>query len=596
MNKTELLIAEAVSNIAETERSQLLEMVSAYRNETRANKELKHLTGISGFFSGSKEFEEFRKQLALPVSTQARGKGREWGDFQTPLSLALRGCQYLVEHGVSPRTIIEPTYGTGHFILAALKSFPAAELVYGIEIQERYEWHFKSSLLMKALNGYRASVDIELHRDDVFSHRFPDRLLNSEDILIIGNPPWVTSAELGALDSRNLPVKRNLKALGGMDAMTGKSNFDIGEFILLRLLELFSTRRGWLAMLCKNSVIKNLIHILQKRPFSISDIQALEIDAGKEFNASVEASLLLLNMGTTNPSFTCRVASLMHPDRTKRHFGWARKKFVSNIEDYESSREFDGISPLEWRQGIKHDCARIMELNSVEGRLINGLGEAVDIESEMTYWLLKSSDLRAFEVNNAKKKVIVTQHQLGEETSKLETLAPALWRYLTRNSRHMEARKSSIYRGKPPFSIFGIGSYSFMPYKVAISGLYKEPVFSIVPPITARPVMVDDTCYFLGFDKYRDALFTASLLNSELVKRLLRAIVFADAKRPYTKEVLMRIDLARVALSISLQSIRGFWTNIGYRIKLPVTEFDYEEYKQRLMTRQEREEAQLSFG
>jgi len=54
----------------------------------------------------------------------------------------------------------------------------------------------------------------------------------------------VTSAELGALNAENLPVKRNVKGLNGLDALTGKSNFDIGEFILLRMLELFSGQRG----------------------------------------------------------------------------------------------------------------------------------------------------------------------------------------------------------------------------------------------------------------------------------------------------------------------------------------------------------------
>jgi hypothetical protein len=146
----------------------------------------------------------------------------------------------------------------------------------------------------------------------------------------------------------------------------------------------------------------------------------------------------------------------------------------------------------------------------------------------------------------------------------------------------LDKRKSSIYRGKPRFSIFGVGEYSFKSYKVAISGLYKSPSFSLVCPAEGRPLMLDDTCYFVGFDTFPDALFTASLLNGQMVKRLLRSVVFADAKRPYTKEVLMRINLARVASKTSLQMLHEFWAAIDYEPQTPITESDWERYKQAL--------------
>jgi hypothetical protein len=84
--------------------------------------------------------------------------------------------------------------------------------------------------------------------------------------------------------------------------------------------------------------------------------------------------------------------------------------------------------------------------------------------------------------------------------------------------------------------MFGIGDYSFKPYKVAISGLYKVSNFTLVCPVEGRPVMVDDTCYQIGFESYLDALLTASVWNSPQVSKFLGSIVFADAKRPHTKD------------------------------------------------------------
>ncbi|MGA9769845.1 MAG: SAM-dependent methyltransferase [Blastocatellia bacterium] len=597
MNDSALNIANAVSSVAETHRNQLLELISSYNNYAQANETLNQLTGIRGFFPCRELFKEFQRQLLLPDSTSLPGKSREWGDFQTPSSLAAQICKYLSETGIQPQIIIEPTYGLGRFILAALKSFPTARLIYGVEIQEKYEWHLKIALLIKSLSGHRASAEIELHRDDIFSHRFPAHILEAQDVLVIGNPPWVTNAELGSLESHNLPTKRNLKSLDGLDAMTGKSNFDIGEFILLRFLEIFSNQRGRLAILCKNSVIKNLVAALPQRLFNVSNIRALEIDAKREFGASVDASLLTLEMGARNPVFSCKVGKLDLPNRIIKSFGWAGEKFVSNIEDYAANSELDGESPFIWRQGMKHDCARIMELSHRDDLWVNGNGEALDVEDEHIYWLMKSSDLRAFEVKEARKKVIVTQQRLGEDTSELERKAPALWQYLTRNEAHFAARKSVIYRGKPRFSIFGIGDYSFKPYKVAISGLYKESYFSIVPPISDRPVMMDDTCYYLGFDNYFDALFSASLLNNRVVKCFLQSIVFSDAKRPYTKEALMRIDLAKAASRVSFRMIVDEWKSLNFKPIMTVAESDYETYRLNLSAaRKNQYHTQLSFA
>lgn len=45
--------------------------------------------------------------------------------------------------------------------------------------------------------------------------------------------------------------------------------------------------------------------------------------------------------------------------------------------------------------------------------------------------------------------------------------------------------------------MFGIGDYSFAPYKVALSGFYKKPLFCLL--YASKPVMTDDTAYFWHF-------------------------------------------------------------------------------------------------
>ena len=46
-----------------------------------------------------------------------------------------------------------------------------------------------------------------------------------------------------------------------------------------------------------------------------------------------------------------------------------------------------------------------------------------------------------------------------------------MWSYLQAHGARFARRKSSIYHGQPPFALFGIGPYSFAPFKVAILNL-----------------------------------------------------------------------------------------------------------------------------
>lgn len=530
------------------------------RSSTRssANAELKALSNIESFFANDDELQQARQFTALSNAKKTIYSTRETGDFQTPPILAEEVCRFLQNQNVQPQVIIEPTFGLGNFIVAAQRNFVQAKLIYGVEIQARYNWHLKLRLLETALTGEKSASEIQVFHDDFFTHQFSDDVKNANDILILGNPPWVTNAALGFLESDNLPRKSNIKSLNGLDAMTGKSNFDLNEAILLQLMNTFGKQRGVLALLCKNSVIKNWIERLPQLTHRVLDVQALEIDAQKHFGAAVSASLLFARFGVEKQSFSCRVASLDAPQQTLRSFGWTNKRFVSDIQNYEKSAALEGVCSFVWRQGLKHDCTAVMELTRRNGVFFNARQEIVDVENEMVYPLLKSSDLRSVVVAAPRRWVLVPQKHLGRSESELKENSPRLWHYLTNNEAAMSARKSSIYKNKPPFSIFGIGDYSFKPYKVAISGFYKEPRFSLVETFENCPVMLDDTCYFLAFDNKATAVLVAFLLNSTEVANLLSSIAFTEAKRPYTKEILMRINLMSVFHKSKLSNFLDF--------------------------------------
>ncbi len=568
-----------------TDLSDLPGFINSCRDFNVANLQLQKLTGIQSFFPDARAFRRFPQLLRDNSSLPKTSASRELGDFQTPAKLADQICRYLGSTGLQPRVIVEPTCGAGSFVFAALKNFPSVRLIYAVDAAEQYVWRLKISLLQHALLRNSRLPDLVVRHDNVFTHRFSAEGMTSNDVLIIGNPPWITNAELSLLGSNNHAEKKNFKRVSGLSAMTGKSNFDIAESVMLRMLKLFADRPGKLALLCKNSVIRNIVEFLPQMECKVSDILALRIDARKDFGVSADASVCVMRLGSSRRSFYCNVSTLEDPDKIHHSFGWAGDRFVANREAYRTVKRLDGVSPFVWRQGIKHDCAKIMELAVYNGQSLNGHGEAVSIENDRLHSLLKGSDLRVFKIEQASKRVIITNRSLNEDTTQLEHDSPQLWKYLNNNLAAFEKRKSSIYRNKPVFSIFGIGDYSFAPYKVAVSGLYKIPLFALVSPLDHRAVMFDDTCYFLGFEKYEDALFTATVLNTPLIKQFLEAIVFVDAKRPYTKEQLMRIDLANAVRWISFSDLKQVWTNHECSFGHPPSSSDYNRYKQRVLKR-----------
>ena len=104
----------------------------------------------------------------------------------------------------------------------------------------------------------------------------------------------------------------------------------------------------------------------------------------------------------------------------------------------------------------------------------------------------------------------------------------------------MKKRGSSIYRNRPPFSVFGVGDYSFAPWKVAISGFYKKLEFVVLGPVKGRPVVLDDTSYFLPCQTKEQAEYLTTLLNSPAARSFYKALIFWDSKRPITADLLRR--------------------------------------------------------
>jgi len=206
----------------------------------------------------------------------------------------------------------------------------------------------------------------------------------------------------------------------------------------------------------------------------------------------------------------------------------------------------DKNEPFKWRSGIKHDCAKVMELKKEDNYFANGFNERVELEDDYLFPMLKSSDLANGEIKTINRYMLVTQHFIGEQTNIIRNTSPKTWGYLQKYAELFDKRTSIIYRNNPPFSVFGVDDYSFAEWKIAISGFYKKIRFRLIGPYENKPVVFDDTCYFLSAKSREQAQIFYELLSSQEAFEFLSSYIWWDTKRPITLEILNLLSIIKL--------------------------------------------------
>jgi hypothetical protein len=366
---------------------------------------------------------------------------------------------------------------------------------------------------------------------------------------------------MGVINGKNLPEKSNFQGQSGLDAMTGKANFDISEWMLVRLAEAFQSRGGTLAMLVKTVVARKLLAHCWSVGIPIIEAAIYHIDAAEHFDAAVDASLVVIKFGeSAEPKRAQVYGQLSRAIQPTATVALEDGTLIADLDAYRVTKHLAGGSPLRWRSGIKHDCSKVMELQLAGRQLKNGLDELLDLEPDYLLPMFKTSEVAAGRVDDCHRRMLVTQRCIGEQTAGIAVRAPKTWSYLQRHCELLSNRGSSIYRGKPEFSIFGVGDYSFSPWKIAISGMYKSLRFVKVGPFQAQPVVFDDTTNLIPCPSETAATLLLSLLESDEARMFYSAFIFWDAKRPITVDILGRLNIHALAESrgVSNQFVQLF--------------------------------------
>ena len=93
-----------------------------------------------------------------------------------------------------PASLLEPTCGVGNFLVAAIEEFPELSIGIGVDINNNHVTRTKERLVACAY-----ADKVRVVRKNFFEVDWKDLIDHlPEPILVVGNPPWVTNATLGA--------------------------------------------------------------------------------------------------------------------------------------------------------------------------------------------------------------------------------------------------------------------------------------------------------------------------------------------------------------------------------------------------------------
>ncbi len=446
-----------------------------------------------------------------------------------------------------PTTMLDPSCGTGVFLLEALRRAAAEGSpieVSGVETSPLLAATTRLACQRAARaadsGGRGASPAPVVHCADLLCDLRPapdgggmlrtahGEVALSPVPLVLGNPPWVAwdalppgyKAKLAAGTLRDLDAF----ALQGFEARLGAANDEVSALFALIALAHLVAPEGRLAFLLKWNLISNESARVLRRfevrwradaarsaPVPFAAERLVDLRRCNPFQASVEPALFVLRRDAT-------MGTRLPAERWVRR-GSGREPAVEvepeadyapvRADDPEgpwapwtaarvATRHLEGTLGCDIRHGLKHDCNGVFLLE------VKGAAEAgtlrvrnrpetsrrihVDpwqgpLEPTWIRPLLQSRHLRPFSVTGWSYVLAPVQQGALVSEEALREGSPLTWRYLDRHRAPLAARRSRVFANPPFYRLFGVGPYNDAPALVVWSGMGFRPWFAVVTDV-----------------------------------------------------------------------------------------------------------------
>ncbi|MCH4276844.1 MAG: N-6 DNA methylase [Atopobiaceae bacterium] len=401
---------------------------------------------------------------------------------------------------------------------------------------------------------------------------------------VVGNPPWVKWSNLPRAYAEFIKPICNDMEIFSEDTWVGGIQSDISTVVFYKDFGRFVKRGGTLAFLITGSVFKNessqgfrrwtLVHQddsgeIVKEPFSVSFVE--DYQAVKPFDG-VAANWPTLIVARRDGSSTG------YPVPYRRWApGIASSKHYSDDAEFSESCEREDLVAIPvpgtdagpwldgcpadiqiWnqlftrhgesseyaaRKGITTDANGIYFVDTSEAHGCSGMVRvannpdngrrrdirrlATEIETDCVYPLLKGRGISRFNASVGQHSgVIVPQTGMSGDED-LPVNCPSTFGFLSQFKKVLIQRSSyrRFQQGKPYWSVWSTGPYTFSPYKVVwkeMSGrnFVAAYVGSVaINGMDKRVVVPDHKVYFVPVETLEEAAYLCGFLNAPIVSR-----------------------------------------------------------------------------
>jgi hypothetical protein len=437
------------------------------------------------------------------------------GAFYTPDWLAERVLDVI---GWQPEDdLLDPTCGDGAFLRAAVRRRLAAgtrDLVAGLR---------GIDLDPAAVRAARAAIrDLAGGEPDVAVGDALDA--TGQARFVVGNPPWIKWSALPPA------YAARVKALGvvGRDRWVGGIEPDVATVITQHAVRSLLAPGGTLAFLITGSVFSTEASDRFRRFEGAKVVLVEDYAALRPFpGASTHATLLVLRKGepTTYPvPYTVHRRDgtdelLAAPVPGTEAGPWLK----GTKQQHATWRRIFGRGAYRARKGVTTDLnGAFFVRGERRGELFTitndpSLGRkplpriTADVEAEHVFPLLRGRDLDT----GPALHVLVPQRGMHGDPD-LPRTAPLTHAYLERFRPTLERRSSlrRYQRGRPYWSLWNVGPYTFSPHKVVwreIAGRFRA---ACVGP---EVVVCDHKLYFVPCESAEEAHYLTGVLNAPTV-------------------------------------------------------------------------------
>ena len=176
----------------------------------------------------------------------------------------------------------------------------------------------------------------------------------------------------------------------------------------------------------------------------------------------------------------------------------------------------DSLVESDWEKDEGSDYSVRQGINTLGANKIFFFDDKPDMEEELIHPLLRSGDVGE---NRAEPSrwVLLPYNDKGKliPEGEMETKYPLSWNYLIKNRKILEKRKSRFAQ-KNWYALFGIGVYTFAPYKVVWRAMGAKKLEAAV---ITRAIPNQAMHGYIACDSREEANYLCNLLNSKEIRR-----------------------------------------------------------------------------